>query len=475
MDSTIPRRGRTALRRSLAVVAASALTAGFALTATTAASAAPSEGTITDASFTWGLSNEAGGGAFFGGCNFLSAGTAGDTGSSRVWTEADGFYSASSGDVSIVKPDATGALVPASWATKCQTPAGTPVSAASTSSLTKNAVVFGGGTGTAAADGSVEVSWNGSFTVAFYGGLTYWTASDPVLTLDAAGNGELTATASGYGTSMEDQTQWVPVAAQEIVLADIAGASVGDEGLTVTPAYLGVPVTTSGTPQATTGASWGSFPQSFVDFQGLTGQSSYWYSSGGSRDAAKPASPLAVDWTVEGAVVTPPEEPAADERDIEVTVPTVVTPEPEDGSFGWSFAGGDAIALGTATQAGSTFVAEGAMTPITVTDTRTGGTSAYQWSISGQVAGFTSGAGTAAFGADALGWTPSVTGAGTGVAAGAAVAPQLQGGPGLGSSGILASSSAASGATIGADLRLVIPSSTPAGDYSSTLTITALS
>ncbi|MDO9396194.1 MAG: hypothetical protein Q7T71_06605, partial [Herbiconiux sp.] len=159
MDSTIPRRGRTALRRSLAVAAATALTAGFALTATTAATAAPSEGTITDASFTWGLSNEAGGGAFFGGCNFLSAGTAGDTGSSRVWTEADGFYSASSGDVSIVKPDATGALVPASWATKCQTPAGTPVSAASTSSLTKNAVVFGGGTGTAAADGSVEVSW----------------------------------------------------------------------------------------------------------------------------------------------------------------------------------------------------------------------------------------------------------------------------------------------------------------------------
>ncbi|MCS5716102.1 hypothetical protein NVV95_16270 [Herbiconiux sp. CPCC 205716] len=481
VDSTIRRQGRSALRRPLAVTAAAALAAGLALTATTAASAAPSAGTITDASFTWGLSNEAGGGAYFGGCNFLSAGTAGDTGSSRLWTEADGFYSAESGDVSIVKPDASGALVPASWATKCQTPAGTAVSPGSTASLTKNAVVFGGGSGTAAADGSIEISWTGSFTVAFYGGLTYWTATDPVLTLDPSGDGVLTATASGYGTSMEDQSQWVPVAARQIVLADIAGASADDEGFSVTPAYLGVPVTTSGTPQATSGASWGSFPQSFVDFQTATGQASYWYSSGGSRDAAKPASPLAVSYSLEGAVVIPPEEPAADSRDIEVTVPTVVTPEPEDGSFGWSFAGGDAIALGTATQAGSTFVAEGPMTPITVTDTRTGGTSAYQWSISGQVAAFTAGIGGAGgsggsgFGADALGWTPTVTDSGTGVAAGAAVAPQLQGGPGLGSSGILAASSTAASATIGAELRLVIPSSTPAGDYTSTLTITALS
>ncbi|MDR0366341.1 MAG: hypothetical protein LBH68_05895, partial [Bifidobacteriaceae bacterium] len=52
----------------------------------------------------------------------------------------------------------------------------------------------------------------------------------------------------------------------------------------------------------TTGADWGSFPQDFVDFQMLTGQSSYWYSSGGAADAKKPAKELAVSWTIS----TPP-------------------------------------------------------------------------------------------------------------------------------------------------------------------------
>ena len=474
MDSHDSTRRPRALRRALAATAIATLTAGAVFATAGTATAAPAEGTITDASFTWGLSGEAGGGAFFGGCNFLSAGVAGDTGSSRLWTEADGFYSAAEGDVSIVKPTTTGDLVPASWATKCQTPAGTPVTASSATSLTGNAVRFGGGSGTSAADGSVRVEWDGSFTVAFYGGLTYWSATDPVLTLDAAGNGQLTAVASGYGTSMEDMTQWVPIAGQEIVLADIVGASVSDSGFTTTPTYLQVPVTSASTPQTTTGANWGSFPQSFVDFQQLTGQSSYWYSSGGARDAAKPTTPLAVSYTLASAPVEPeePAEPAEDSRDISVIVPTVEVP-PADGSFGWSFASADAIVLGTATQAGGTFVAEGGMTPITVTDTRTGGTSPYSWSVSGQVADFVSGSNT--FGADALGWTPSVTGAGTGVAAGSAVSPTLAGGPGLATSATLAQSSAAASAAIAAQLRLVIPSSTPAGAYSSTLTITALS
>ncbi|MDF2444360.1 MAG: hypothetical protein JWR01_2563, partial [Subtercola sp.] len=269
------------IRRTVAVAAVAALTFGAALTATTSASAAPSQGTIDNASFTWGLSGEAGGGAFFGGCNFLSAGTAGNTGSSRLWTEADGFYAQSAGNVSIAKPTTAGTLTPTSWATKCQTPAGTAVSAGSTTSLTGNVVQFGGGTGTVAADGSSSISWTGSFTVAFYGGMTYWSATNPTLTLDAAGNGQLKATASGYGTSMEDQSQWVPIAGQQIVLADIAGASATDTGFSTTPSYLGVAVTTSGTPQSTTAASWGSFPQSYIDFQNLTGQSSYWYSSGG--------------------------------------------------------------------------------------------------------------------------------------------------------------------------------------------------
>jgi hypothetical protein len=483
VNSLHQRRGSVARRRAAALATTAALVLGGVMLSTSAASAAPSEGSISDASFTWGLSGEAGGGAYFGGCNYLSAGTAGNTGSSRVWTEADGFYKQSEGNVSVVKPNTAGDLVPTSWATKCQTPAGTNVSAASNTSLTKNAVVFDGGTGTVADDGSTTISWDGSFTVVFYGGMTYWTASDPTLTLDAAGNGQLTATASGYGADMVDVEKWEQIAPEEIVLADITNATVTDTGFTVTPDYLNVEVTTVTTEQNKTAATWGSFPQSFIDFQNLTGQSSYWYSSGGSRDAAKPATPLAVafdvtpsdDPTEEPTDPTEPTEPApADptEQAIEVVVPAVDTPVPTTGRFGWAFASTDAVSLGTAVQAGSTFVASGALNTIQVTDTRAGGSTPYSWTISGSVSDFASTDGD--FSAGYLGWTPKVSNQGAGVSAGAAVASTVSNGGGLSDSATLASSTGAASANVDADLSLVVPSSTPAGNYSATLTITAL-
>ncbi len=286
------------MRGALATIATGALVAG-AVAFTPMAASAATEGTITDAVFEWGLSSETGGGAFFGGCNFLSAGIAGDTGSSRLWTQADGFYKTSDGNVSILKDGPDDTQVTPVWATKCQTGAGTAVSAASTASKTGNVVRIAEGVGTSAADGSFEIEWDGDFTIVFYGGLTYWSASDPVLTVDADGNGQITATASGYGTSMEDMTQWVPIAPEEIVLADLTGVEATDTGFTVTPDYLGVTVETGdGTAQNTTAASWGAFPQSFVDFNVKTGQSSYWYSSGGARDAAKPTVPLTVSYDI---------------------------------------------------------------------------------------------------------------------------------------------------------------------------------
>ncbi|CAN5409579.1 hypothetical protein BH09ACT1_BH09ACT1_08810 [soil metagenome] len=470
MDSTSPRHTARGFRTIVAVAATAALVFGASLVTASSATAAPTEGAITGASFTWGVSGEAGGGAFYGGCNFLSAGTAGNTGSSRLWTEAD--YAATSTNVAIKKPDASGALVPASFATKCQTPAGTAVSPASTTSLTKNVVVVSNGTGSVAANGATTVNWTGSFSVAFYGGLTYWTATNPVLTLDAAGNGTLKATASGYGTSMEDQTQWVPIAGRIITLANFTAGTATDAGYSATPNYLGVAVTTEGTAQTTTGAAWGSFPQDYIDFQNLTGQSSYWYSSGGSRDAAKPASPFTASWSLASTPVTEPEEPATPgSQDIDVTVPDAAAPA--TGTFGWSFESDDAVSLGTATQAGDTFTASGALNTIVVSDTRAGGEGDYNWSISGQTSAFTSGA--TSFSAGYLGWTPSVSNAGTGVTAGAAVTSTVSGGAGLADSATLASSTAAASADIDANLSLVIPSSTAAGDYSATLTVTALS
>lgn len=601
-SSTLRRR----VTRPAAVAAAVALALGGTLALAAPANAASA--TVTDATLSWGLSGETGGGAFFGGCNFLSAGAAGNTGSSRLWTEADGFFQQSSGNVTITKPDANGAQQPASWANKCQTPAGGTVSAGSTTSLSKIQVNLSNGQGTVTSDGAVDLEWDGDFTVVFYGGLTYWTASDPHLTLDANGDGTLTATASGYGTSMDDMSQWVPIEAREIVLADIDGGEVGEAGITATPAYLGVSVETpeGATPQARTGSAWGSFPQSFVDFQQLTGQSSYWFSSGGARDAAKPATPLSVAYsvansaptvtvsktsgidragetlTVSGSGFLPsgtatdgarpplagtfsgayvvfgkfvdPWKPSAGApsssrkvlaqkwavptasmatiggagsgaielrsdgtfqteitvsasqandalagaygiytyggsganhpafetftplsfsgaNDVVVEVPDA--PEEPSGTFGWTFAGTSPADLGTATQDGAAFVANGSLTEIEVSDTRTGGTAPYSWTISGRADDFASGAQT--FSGGLLGWTPKVVSGGASVVAGTAVTSTHLGGVGLGSSRALASSNAAASATVGADLSLVIPGTTPAGAYRSTITITALS
>lgn len=272
----------------------------------TAAPASAATVTVDDATLGWGLNGEQGGGAFAGGCNFLSAGTAGNTGSSRPWTEADGFYSTQDGNVAVEKPDAAGNYARPTWATKCQDPNGNPVSAGSTTSLTHNRVVFTNGAGTIDPDANTAaLHWTGSFTSVFYGGYTYWSAADPTLTVNADGSATLTATASGYGADMNDPGVWVPLAPTTITLANLHGVAVTNTGFTVTPDYLGVSVTvpagaTPQTPQTPANTSyWGSFPQSFVDFQRLTGQSSYWYASGGSRDPAKPAVPLTVGYGVD--------------------------------------------------------------------------------------------------------------------------------------------------------------------------------
>ncbi|MCL8251162.1 Ig-like domain-containing protein [Aeromicrobium fastidiosum] len=288
----------TRARRGLATAVAGALAAG-GLVALAAAPAQAATRSVSDVDLTWSLSNEQGGGAFFGGCNFLSAGKAGNTGSSRLWTEADGFYRAVDGNVSVEKPDAAGVYSAPSWSTKCQDKNGAAVSASSLTSTSGNRVKLSAGTGTIdAATGAGTITWKGSFTSAFYGGLTYWSATDPMLEIAADGTGTLKATASGYGADMNDAGKWNTLTPRTVTLAQFADVDVTSLGFTATPTYLGTSITTTGTAQpAKTSANqayWGSFPQSYVDFQTETGQSSYWYTSGGGRDAAKPATTVDV-------------------------------------------------------------------------------------------------------------------------------------------------------------------------------------
>lgn len=259
---------------------------------------------VTDAQLRWGLNDEANSGAFYGGCNFLSAGVAGNAGSSRTWTESDGLYRATSGKVSIIKPDSTGAYHTATWATKCKDSSGTAVSTARGTS-TESLVTIDGGNGTVDPDaGTATISWKGSFTVVFYGGMTYWSVSNPVLTVKKDGTGTLKGTASGYGADMEDTGKWNKLSGRTITLATLSDVDVsGSKGITVVPDYVGVSVKVSNgshgeqaAKTSTNKAYWGSFPQSFVNFQVLTGQSAYWYTSGGSRDSAKPATELVVSY-----------------------------------------------------------------------------------------------------------------------------------------------------------------------------------
>ncbi|PSL36536.1 hypothetical protein CLV49_0128 [Labedella gwakjiensis] len=267
---------------------------------------APEAGAVDDAQLRWGLNRESSGGAFAGGCNFLSAGRAGDSGGARVWGAGDGLYSAQSGDVEIVKATTDGGWERASFATKCLDAAGNPVTAASTASSTDSQVVFTGGAGTFGTDG-VDLRWTGSFTVAFYGGMTYWSATDPALAIDASGNGRLTATLSGYGTSMEDMTKWEPIAGRTVVLAELRDVPLTDSGFQILPEYLGV--SAAGADQAprtdANAAYWGAFPASFLGFQKLTGQTGYWLTSGGQRDPAKPATSLIVNADAAAPAIVP--------------------------------------------------------------------------------------------------------------------------------------------------------------------------
>lgn len=271
-----------------------------------------SQGTeITNAQFRWGLNTESGGGAFAGGCNFLSAGKAGDSGGAVVWTESKGLYRAKDGNVRIEKPDRAGEYRPASFADRCSDAQGDPVSVASLTSATGNQVVIDGGIGRLVPGSGLEIRWKGSFTVVFYGGMTYWSVTDPVLTVDAGGAGRVTATASGYGASMEDLSKWEPLRPQSIVLAELRSVPLGAQrGFAVEPQYLGVAVPNAGQAARTAENTsyWGSFPASFVSFQKLTGQAGYWLTTNGQRDRAKVATTLYIsyDGSAPIAVVPPP-------------------------------------------------------------------------------------------------------------------------------------------------------------------------
>ena len=245
---------------------------------------------------------------FAGGSNYFSAGV------------SDGSvagYAATSGNTTIVQRAADGTEATAAYATRAAHVTGAGRSA--------QIVRLGGGHASFASDGSGSVTWTGSWSVNFYGGMVPFTISDPVLTVNAAGAGTLTGRLSGYASDQANPTIKTPIpAVAGVTIATFTGVKADlATGFSVTPAYAGVPVAVPAgeTAQSRTAAGWGAWPQSFVDFHVGSGLSSYWYSSGGSLDAYKAPSPFAV--SIVGAASPLP--------DVPVTVPvTIPTPTPTD-------------------------------------------------------------------------------------------------------------------------------------------------
>ncbi len=272
---------------------------------------------VDNAQLRWGLNAEAGSGAFFGGCNFLSAGVSADAGGARVWSEAeatgsDPLFRTEAQQVRIEKPTA-GTWEPLTWQNKCTDHTGRTVTSRGGDYGTGVTAVFEGGQGQIDAEaGTAQITWSGSVTVVFYGGMTYWWLTNPVLDVRPDGTGTLRADLGGYGADMFDTSKWVELDERTgVEIATLEDVRLGSGGIITVPRYEGVRVDTDGgmLPQLTDEPQWGSFPQGFVDFNVATGQSAYWYTSGGARDFAKPASTMWISYDAEEPTGTTPELP----------------------------------------------------------------------------------------------------------------------------------------------------------------------
>ncbi|NYD68232.1 immunoglobulin domain-containing protein [Agromyces atrinae] len=297
---SLPSRGK----RLLPSVAL-ALAASLGLSGLAAAPAFAAETSIDDAVFRWGVNAESNARAFAPGTwNFLSAGVVPKESAADLVVESD--WRQSDGAVSIEKRQADDTFAAATWL-------GLRTDKNGTTTTTGNGlnsgheVVIGGGTGTIDPDaGTASISWTGSFSVVYYSGMTQFWVKNPHLEVAEDGTGTVTATLGGWGSSMEDPELFVTLdEAPGTVIAQLSDVVVDESGITVQPDYLGVVTDVEG--QTAPGSpNHGSFPQSFVDFQKLTGQNSYWFSSGGAADARKVPTPITVAYDASAPEVIAP-------------------------------------------------------------------------------------------------------------------------------------------------------------------------
>lgn len=290
-------------RRGIAGIAAAALTAtGLSVLGVATAPAAHAEEVSIDAAtFTWGLNGYAQKGIF------------------APWSFKD-----LTGNVSQL----TGSVSGGNQTEYAVAPVPATSMPVSDPQKTPNAVKFTAGTGTAdPATGEVDLTWTGSYTVNAYPAV--YNApneiySNPELTLDADGSGELTMNfALGAGQDMEGN----PTPAQDfgrLTLMTFSDGAVDETGFgafRATPDYQGVEVsvpaeelqqnrscTTAG------GATgwWGAWPSTFVNALPSSVRAHFYSTGCGGNQDLKPALPVDVDLGVSPKVTVSQTTLAAD-------------------------------------------------------------------------------------------------------------------------------------------------------------------
>jgi hypothetical protein len=282
-------------------------------TTTTEATTEPTTGptddgteTLTDAVLRWGVNTESNTAAHNPGTyNFLMAGALPDPGRGGQ-TVAEGQWHQRSGAVEVEKWDAlTTTWTDATWAGLRTDSSGAALQVGTSSN---HQLVFSQGTGVLDREaGTARIAWQGSATVVYYSGYSFFHLSDPVLEV-ADGHGTVTATLGGFASAQDDPTRWEAVPPTTVTIATLPSVSLTTNGFTVDPAYRGVGLDPATGTQVRSGADWGSFPTSWVRFMEVLGTGPFWYSSGGSDDANKVAAPLTVSF--DGAAVVVPTPPA---------------------------------------------------------------------------------------------------------------------------------------------------------------------
>lgn len=507
-------------RQRISVVLAATLVIGAIWSASAAGPAGAATLELDDATFEWTVSDESNTGAFNGDCNFLSAGVSDGLAST---------YRATDRNATVVKLDANGNYAPISdYTTRCRDAKGVRVTSGGTARLGQK-VVLRSGTGTVdTGTGASEIRWEGGFSLNYYGHLTPFWFLDPVLRVDANGNGTITATVGGYASSIDnpDERTKMPDRANVViaVLKGVKGAN--SNGFVVQPTYAGVTYDSAENPQVRVFDGWGSWPGPVVDYMSELGLGAYFYSTGGSADPRKRPDPVVISYGTGTAPVTTTTTTVAPGSSTTVTVPpttqaptttttttiaTTTTTTPVSGSgtrpievvvpsngnngnnggngnngvdvdgetqvpglpantFSWTIdAAAGSIELGEIPGDGDEYRFGGSLGKIKVVDTRNG---APAWTLSGQVSAFTGG-----LSGKFLGWTPRITTAGAGALPGDSIPSGKVAGSGLSVPALLASAPAGhapGSAEIDADLDLRVPRTTPGGSYVGTLTITAL-